>query len=286
MGIYTTTEPTAWEPGEHGELRVTAFDLPNYYEHGNQSTTSSLSRSFQTDQMSAIETDSYTSALSAEAPSQSFTANWSGAANGTMQLSPAMSISTSLAYSSTAEKENVGGWNLNRVRSLVPFIPSSHLSLSLESMITHGQTAVGLVNSLAQCFHSQNDGMTNILGNILDPSDYDAYLATPSSFKTGIKALQRYYCGFVLKTLREIFPLIRIAFAAACLLYHREPSFPWDHFFQDVVQWSENIADPSEARLFLTAITAFHSFYQRSGGNYSRMSCACSCWMASSEVSS
>lgn len=282
MGIYTKTELTAWELEE---LEVTPFDLSKHYHNGKHGTTSSLSRSSQIDHVSPIVNDSYTSALSAEAPSQSFTADWSGAANGTIQLSPAMSTSTSLAYSSNDENEIVGGWNPNRERSQVLFNSPSHLSFSLESMITHGQTAVGLINSLAHGFHRQNDGMTNILGGILDPSDYDVYLATISSFKSGIKVLQRYYCGLVLKTLREIFLLIRIAFAAACLLYHEEPSFPWDHFFQDVVQWSENIADPSETGLFLKAITAFHFLYKRSGGNYSRMSCVCSCWIVSSEVS-
>lgn len=289
MDRYTKTELTAWEPRELeeiGEPGVTAFDLPNHYEHENHGTTSSLSGSFQTDHMSVIEPDSYTSAWSAEAPSQNFIANWSRAADETMQLSPATGTLASLANSFKDEKKIIGERDLNRERSQLLFIPPSHLSFSRENTMTHDQTARSLVDSLAQVFHSQNNGMLNILGNILDPSDYDAYSAISSTFQIGIKALQRYYCGFVLETFREVFSLTRIAFAAACLLHHGQFSFSWDQMFQDVIQWKENIADPSEASLFLTAIEAFHSLYKRSGGNYSRMNCACSFWMTSSAVSS
>lgn len=280
MGMCAKTGHAAWEAG------VTAFELPRHDQRDKHGTIAHRSRSFQTVHLSPIEIDSYTSAMSGEAPSPSLTTDWSDIANGTMQVSPTTSISTSIGCSSNEGEESVRERNLNRGKSPSLFTPRSHISFSPDSTITQGQTAAALVNGLAQVVHSQEDGMTKILGDVLHPFNINAYFTTPSSFITGIKALQQYYCGSVLGTLREIFSLLRISFAAACLLHHGETSFPWDHFFQEVVQWSENIADPTESTLFLEAFKAFYSSYNRSEGNCSRMNCVCSFWITSSEVSS
>lgn len=276
MSMCTNTEPTTWEPEE---LDDTTLELPGHYQRENHGTSLHLSRSTQTVRMSPTETNSYTSALPAEASSQSFTSDWPEIANEMMHVSPA-------TCAANDEKEVVRGRKLSRDKGQMLFTPPRHFPFSLDDMITQSQTAAALVNGLAQVFHRQNDGMTNILGGILHPSEIDACFATPS-FTTGIKALQRYYGGFVPGTLREIFSLVRIAYAAACLLHHGESSFPWHHFIQDVVRWNENIADPEETRLFLRTIDALHSSYHKpEGSSHSRMTCVCSFWIVSPEVSS
>ena len=271
-----------WVPGE---LSETAFELPGNYQHENCSTLTHLRRSVQNTHISPLKTNSYCPILDTGASPQSFTTDCSEIPNGTMEASPATSISTSITYSSNDEKEDIQGWNFSCNKSQTLSNPLSHSYSSPDSITMHGQNPAGLVHGLAQIVYMVNDGWMNVLANMLQQSDINNYFATPSPFTTGIKALQQYYCGSVLGTLREIFPLLLIAFAAACLIHHGEILYPWDRFFEEVAQWSEHIVDPREKKFFQRAVHAFHSNYNVTKGNYSQMNCVCSSWVASSQVS-
>lgn len=165
-----------------------------------------------------------------------------------MQASSPTSSSISTTYSPyDEEKSSRGDFSCNEGQSTPPNRSSFHS----DNSVAHGQNVAGSINELAQAVHILNVSWMKILGDKLLRWEIDAYFATPSPFTTGIEALKQHFCDTVPKTLGEIFSILRIAFAAACLLHHGNKSFPWDCFFQDVLQWNAIIQDPEEKWLFL-----------------------------------
>lgn len=264
------TELTSWEPVELDQDDTAVHELLGHCPRENPGATSRLNRTAQNVQMSSLEADSDITLL-----------DRSGIANRMMHASPTMIISTSTTRSFHDEKGAVIRSRNRSQRSL----PTIYSSLNFDNRITHSQNAASLVNDLVQAVYISNDAWMNILGDNFGRSDIDVHFATSSPFTMGIKAWKQCFCVPVRIPLMEIFSLLRIAFAAACRLHHGEESYPWDHFFKNVLRWGEAIANPKEKELFLRAAYALQSLYNGLKGNYSQKYCVCSSWVASSQVS-
>lgn len=283
-GIPTTAELHPWNFVEldqcdtfHG--RAGLIELPENCQRGNLGATSSLRPSIQNGFMTPVEADSNPLVLAAGVPTQSSTDGRSKNPNTIMQISSPTNIHTPTTYS-FHEETAFEGQDFSRKRSQTT--SPSYSSFNFNSSISRGRNTASLVNDLAQTVHFVDSGWKISFDDKLYRPDIDAYFATPSPVSSGIKALKECSCGPIPKTLKETFPLLRIAFAAACLLHHEDQWFPWHRFFEDVYRWSAIIQNSGEKELYLKAVDALQSSYNESKDNHSHKKCVCSTWVTSS----
>lgn len=294
----TSIELPAREPGEPGEPLEPvelAGDVPPsqgstgppkspaHYQQENPDTTSRLHCSFQDTQKPASEAGLFIPAVDTRVPAQSFTSDRAVISNRTTQVPSMASMSASMTRFVPDEKEVVITQNSSGMLTT----PSCS-SYKYDARIGRHQEAASWVDDLARVVHELNERWMKTLNDIFPLPVIDTYFGTISPFETGIQVLQRCFRSPISRnipgTLREIFHLLRIAFAAASLLHHEEEPCYWNPFFDNVLQWGEMIADTHEKGIFVKAVALL---YPPNWPKviYSRIRCTHHSWMASSQVS-
>ena len=80
------------------------------------------------------------------------------------------------------------------------------------------------------------------------------FYATQSVFELAINSFKRYLDGDLPDTFENIFALMHLALASACILCSEDANYPWDELFEDILRWRNAIDMEEDVSLFYEVV--------------------------------
>lgn len=130
--------------------------------------------------------------------------------------------------------------------------PHTIIGFPLDTSLPTTQSQVDEIRDLVHVLNIEWIKRLDLAPNL--DVEYSIYYV-PSLFDTGAQALQSCYLNKLPSSFKEVFALMHLACAIVYLLHGDEPSYDWDEFFRDMLQWRHAMLKDSDAGLFVQFVS-------------------------------